>query len=99
MGYPEKPPDGSAPSGADQALSVKLWVGVGAIVVSVAAPGVNPADLQCIASGTCLQVRGAGPEGPILHEIDLPYPVHDQPIAINKGGEENALYLLLKKTL
>jgi len=99
MGYPEKPRDGSAPAGADQALSVKLWVGVGAIVVSVAAPNVNPADLQCVARGTCLQIRGADPESPVLHEINLPYPVHDKPIAIGKFSDENELYLLLKKSL
>lgn len=75
-----------------------MWVGAGAIVMSISVPGVDPAELQCTAQGTCLLVRGTGPASHVSHQIDLPYSVYDKPIAIGKGREENALYLLLKKS-
>lgn len=93
------PPDGAERAGAVQDLpvKVKMWTGVGAIVVAVSIPGVDPDDMECTIGGNCLQIRGAGLRRDFCHDIQLPCSIENQPIIISQEKSEGTVYLMLKK--
>jgi HSP20 family molecular chaperone IbpA len=74
---------------------VTLWIGLKALVVAVAMPGVEPDDLSLSVRGRDLRLQGPAGTGTFSKNIDLPYDVEMPPILVKDGKDK--LYILLQR--
>ncbi len=74
---------------------VTLWIGLKALVVAVAVPGVEPDVLSLSVREAGLRLQGPAGTGTFSKDIDLPYAVEMPPILVKDG--KDTLYILLQR--